>query len=591
MSDNDTIDIDRYLQGSLGETTSHMARALMAAADSESEGIAAKLQLIGRICSMELKPDDHESPFVPMFRWSNGSRSAIVSDFSAQDVDDVVPMVSQSKSNELKSRVFDVAWLVTRDHKFAKMAIPFYFTCGIELLEGNNEFHAAECRIVRAINLAMSLGKKDELGRQLIAELILKTEDWMAKSHHRAVLSGLSILQSFEVPDISMLGERAVELARAFSVRGEPYLADRSYELADRFLGLAGATSRRTEVAIEFSRVAEARFDESVKNKSEGSAANGYLLEHAIVALRRVGGQQERIEQLHKKLQAVQAETLASMQTHSVSIDLGDAVKKSLAAVEEGSILDAVRKFAKLAGITSRASIEERVKKHIEIAPLIHLFPKTKMSPDGKILAKRGSLLQFDGTSSSSDAFDAEMDDQLQIDMSVAVKACINPARSRILEIHQPQFGFFLEICQMSSFVPSGHEFAFARGLYHGMWGDLVESTSILVPQFEAAVRNVFSSRQIQVRKLDNDGIERDLYLHELIKHDMAQSILGIDLCFTLKSLLVSRHGPNLRNEVAHGLCSDGIFFAEYAVYFWWLCLKMVVFVLESEYDIKSRTE
>ena len=54
------------------------------------------------------------------------------------------------------------------------------------------------------------------------------------------------------------------------------------------------------------------------------------------------------------------------------------------------------------------------------------------------------------------------------------------------------------------------------------------------------------------------------------------EQFFGKDLYFELKTLLVDRSGPNLRNRVAHGLMEKDDFYSEPAIYLWWMCLFLV---------------
>jgi len=52
--------------------------------------------------------------------------------------------------------------------------------------------------------------------------------------------------------------------------------------------------------------------------------------------------------------------------------------------------------------------------------------------------------------------------------------------------------------------------------------------------------------------------------------------IFGEDLSFELKALFCDAFGPNLRNEIAHGLLDDEACHSTYAIYSWWFGLKLV---------------
>jgi hypothetical protein len=52
--------------------------------------------------------------------------------------------------------------------------------------------------------------------------------------------------------------------------------------------------------------------------------------------------------------------------------------------------------------------------------------------------------------------------------------------------------------------------------------------------------------------------------------------IFSPDIGFELRALLCDPLGPNLRNEIAHGLLDDDHIESMFSVYAWWLVLKLV---------------
>jgi hypothetical protein len=55
-----------------------------------------------------------------------------------------------------------------------------------------------------------------------------------------------------------------------------------------------------------------------------------------------------------------------------------------------------------------------------------------------------------------------------------------------------------------------------------------------------------------------------------------AAKVFGDDLAFELKALFCDPFGPNLRNELAHGLLDDADCRSAASIYAWWLGLRMV---------------
>lgn len=60
------------------------------------------------------------------------------------------------------------------------------------------------------------------------------------------------------------------------------------------------------------------------------------------------------------------------------------------------------------------------------------------------------------------------------------------------------------------------------------------------------------------------------------MENERVVDIFGGDVGFELRALLCGPIGPNLRNEVAHGLIGDSAFSSGVSVYLWWLTLKLV---------------
>jgi hypothetical protein len=55
-----------------------------------------------------------------------------------------------------------------------------------------------------------------------------------------------------------------------------------------------------------------------------------------------------------------------------------------------------------------------------------------------------------------------------------------------------------------------------------------------------------------------------------------AEKVFGEDLNFEIKALFCDPFGPNLRNELAHGLLDDEAFQSVYAIYAWWFGLRLI---------------
>ena len=135
----------------------------------------------------------------------------------------------------------------------------------------------------------------------------------------------------------------------------------------------------------------------------------------------------------------------------------------------------------------------------------------------------------------------------------------------------------FVGIASQSPIIPPGREKLFGKALFAGYEKDFISSLHMLVPQIENMVRWHLKSQGVKTTTLDSKGIESENGLSTLMEIPEATKIFGEDWAFELKALFCDPVGPNLRNEIAHGLLDYDAFWSVHVVYAWWLSLKMVL--------------
>jgi len=94
--------------------------------------------------------------------------------------------------------------------------------------------------------------------------------------------------------------------------------------------------------------------------------------------------------------------------------------------------------------------------------------------------------------------------------------------------------------------------------------------------QFEAVIRQAVEFNCAPDPMLKPDGTQEERTLSALLDSPQAESAFGSAGVLELQDLLTDQLGSNLRNEVAHGLETDGGFFSTEFVYAWWLLLRCV---------------
>jgi len=390
--------------------------------------------------------------------------------------------------------------------------------------------------------------------------------------------------------------ERARDLAHHFVslatlVAGHHRLK-RAYEReANAWFSQAGETDLATE-CIE--RVAQTYVDEADERltQDKGALIAGTFIEKAIATVRSLPrkyraarGLDGKLQQLRVRLSDIRELSLEQMmRIDSDPIDITSYVHNAREMVSGKERLEAL---VSLAGINplidatqAMADGRERLR-----GSLSRLIRSSTFSADGRKVATRAVL---DGDEPHDDEVFAEVVRSFDFRIVLIVNGLIYPALEVLMLEHRFDTGFLADICYESPVVPSGHAGLWTRGLWHGLSGDFPSAISVLVPQVEQLVRAHLKAHESFTLFVNEDGIETEKGLNALLEMPESSQVLGPDLTLELRALLCEQLGPNLRNDVAHGLLNDPKSWSVGAVYAWWLCLRLVVL---PYYDMLMRTQ
>lgn len=163
------------------------------------------------------------------------------------------------------------------------------------------------------------------------------------------------------------------------------------------------------------------------------------------------------------------------------------------------------------------------------------------------------------------------------LEISQITQGMILPALEVLNLEHRLRENDFIALTNQSPTVPKDRIRLFAKGLYLGYDGDFVGALHLLVPQIENMVRQRLRAIGCKTSTVGDDSVETENGLSALIVLPEVTELFGEDLGFELRALLCDAAGPNLRNEIAHGLFGDSVYYSVASVYTWWLSLKLVL--------------
>lgn len=536
------------------------------AANAGSDRSRRVFRLFEKICAFGFEPSEISDPFPPMVR-IGANRSATPDDIESNELDVLQALAPEINDPELRARVADLVWQKKRDHQCAELAITSYLESA-STLEAGPVFQFSVQRMERALRLAAMLRNES-----LFAKVALQMEAVIERQQLRETLRCahlMRLLMEFRAGDAPAKSERTKKAAEQAAAANDFDAARELWILsADWFRQARDETNRRAALAAAAeSYVSQADVFEA------GRPPNYNLVCHhlnmAIDAYRRIGGHKARIDELHSRLQAAQPHTMGSMRVVA-SAPMEIDIEPAIALVSGKSLFSALRLLAASYQPISMASLRETVERDARATPLLHSFPAMTVSATGKVIGLRPSMLS-DDPNKKEQAVRGWMLQQAHFIRVARTQGHVAPAVRQILVEHPVRLSDWEEIIRDNIFVPVGREQIFVRGLHAGLTGDLLVASHLLIPQLENSFRTILRNDDVLTSKIDN-GVEREMYLHELLRMPDFERVFGEDLTFELCGLLVEQVSSNLRHGLSHALFDQEVFSSTEVLYLWWVVL------------------
>lgn len=544
------------------------------------------LWLLADACSMMLSPSSPNEPFKP-FAVFHDRRSVIPDDISDTDIQFFTEILDEVDNDWLKARLSDLVWLKSKPRKieFALKAIDAYRSLPLDTntwIRGGRECYS------RAISLAQML--KGGAGDRL-KQIEMKIET----TFHSAVVSdGFLAIWLAEILKSNRLGgahqtdvsKRLEALARKFDNEGDLHKAREYYSAAADWYKFIPDDTKAVEMTVLLAEewVKEAVARSASESPSHMVAASFY--ENAIQIYRTVPRSarsayqvDERIAELRGHLNDSGTKAIGEMGLiQTPGVDLTKFIERARKAVTGKSVQNALLAFTNLHRGVKSEELRKSVQKRMREYPLQFLFSATMMSSDGRVIAKRPAI-GLGGVLTEDDevAIRAEMIKDYGILVSIIVHGDIWPALEVLLLEHRLCERHFIELARQSPIVPKERVSLFGKALFAGYERDFVTALHLLIPQIEHLVRMHLKEAGAKTTNLDKDGIENENGMSTLMDLPEAEQVFGKDLVFEFNSLFCNAFGPNLRNELAHGLLDEDGCNSSFAIYAWWLTLKITL--------------
>lgn len=542
------------------------------------------LWLVADACSMMLSPSSPNEPFKP-FAVFHDRRSVIPDDMLDADILFFAEIVDAVNDDWLKARLSDLVWLKgkPRNTAFALKAIDAYRSLPLDTdtwIRGGRDCWS------RAISLARMLkgGAGDRLEQMETSIIAAFNAATRADGFLGLWLADLLKSNGLGRAHRADLARKMETLAHEFEGDGDLHRSREYFSVAADWHRAIPDEVKAAEMTVA---VAEGWVKEAVARSASESSSHmvaASFYENAIQIYRAVPRAErathrvdERIAELRAHLNDSGEKSLGEMGLiRTPGVDITQIVENARKSVTGKSAQEALLAFANLhRGANAedlRKSALERMRQH----PLQSLFAATVMSRDGRVVAKRPAMsLNGELTEGDEIAIRAEMIRDYGILVSIVVQGDIWPALEVLLLEHRLREADFTELARHSPIVPKERSGLFGKALFAGFERDFVTALHLLIPQIEHLLRVHLKQAGAKTTNLDKDGVQNENGMSTLMDLPETEQVFGKDLAFELKSLFCDAFGPNLRNELAHGLLDEDACHSPFAIYAWWLALRL----------------
>lgn len=569
---------------SYGSIWQSLSSAASVALEDGRDAHSKILWMLADACSMMLKPKSINEPFAP-FAVFDGRRSALPEDFSDDDIELLAVVAGELDDHSVRGRIADLVWLrkKPRSAKHALEAIDAYRSLPLDTDTWNHD--GRQCW-ERAISLAHQLGRG--AGTRLAdieAALLARFDSDESDSPFFHLSLALVLLEH------GLGKSHAAHVASSLAGRGSTLVANgahyqaRSYlEASAKWYERAGDKDAQADMACAVASTWVEEANSRIAGGQPGHIVATSFLESAIQAyrsvprsLRQARNVDQRIAELHESLAASGKASVSEMGVVSTGpIDISELVRASEASLRGKAFLDALFALANIDSGVRRKVSERDAESRLSQFPMQALFSSTHLSRDGRVIAKTPGIGfgSKDGENYRLAVW-AEMVKHFALEIGLIVQGQIWPALQVFTQEHRVREADLMEIVEQSPIVPRSRAALIAKALFAGFDRDLVSCLHLLVPQVEHLVRWHLKVAGVKTTTLGADGIENENGLSALVDSPQLTDIFGEDLAFELKALFCDPLGPNLRNEVAHGLLDHDSCQTAATIYAWWLLLRV----------------
>jgi len=520
------------------------------------------------IFALMFSPDNGREPFTPFLTYGN-DHSPAIGDFNSASLFCLAAVCTEVESPELRARICDLIWCQksSANINLANLAVAAYLESAKILHTVGDDF-AAMRRIERALRLGYMVRRAQGSNVSLVTDYlteIVKSDQLLGCPE-----AVLKLIYEFCLCDFEYLYEVAHKVCLQ-SVKEGMYR--RGIAVAEIAINCARQTKIKEKEYDAYLLIAKCHEAEA-DLMPDGLGCGGLM--SAIEALRAVPETRERQGRLYKKLRDHQRALRHSMITISLpSGDLSHMVNESVKLVQGRDFIDSI--FRLVLAVHKPTNIDALRKVVMEETQdsIILDFGAEHIDGDGLPTATTPAV--GESCDAKAVAIEHQLIMALHRDHQMVARASILPAIEEIANTYYVGRDGWAPFLTNSHFVPRDHIEFFDRGLTAGLNGDFLLAAHLLIPQVENSLRYMISQSGQEPTRLFGNGDQDREGLKSLLDNSLVESILGVDVTYALRAILLDKVYGDLRNRLSHGYITSSEVNSDASIMLWWFVLWIIV--------------
>ncbi|MBV7433845.1 DUF4209 domain-containing protein [Cardiobacteriaceae bacterium TAE3-ERU3] len=538
----------------LEDTDSFCAMALLftcEARKSEKNGEISRTEayrVLSRACGYEVRPTS-ESEFS---QWDYCKKIELTTE-DIHYLEQLIPVVA---TYSLKGRLADLLWLSKkpRNKEDALTAIEAYTS--IEISDETWCQYAEQC-YHRAITLAKSFkGLSDDHLETIQNNLLIELQNATSEQRfYGYFLAKILLIYKLAQPNTECVAGYLIELGEKFIKENDWTIAEDYFRLAAKWYEKDGQKERCFEL---ITRAADVFVEHGTKRLSSGDKLAALIIYNQSIEKYRLIPKEFR-KQLHVESKIDSVEKLRKNLQNNLSMadfslmEVGDNIPN-----QYQKYIESIKNFSQEEAweFIINHPIPEKDKIYQQAANkqynnlICHIATNMTLSDDKRIIG-------MSNTSDMGDLIHKASIEYFSLWSDIFVSSELLPALSILNSKPFLTESDFIDMAKQSKYFPSDRANLVGKGIYAGYQVDFVTAIHFLIPQIEHMVRIKLQEIGVTTSNTDSLGLEQENGLSTLMKNPEVEEIFGKDETFYIQALFCDGYGPNLRNNLAHGLLDE----------------------------------